>query len=102
MSQWEDIHEDDFLCDLKNENYIYMQFTWLTDKNWKDIYEGDIVIEGKWTMNEHMLLVEFNNDNSWYYPFSKPAYGGYEWDSLEPSETEVIGNIYENKDLLNN
>lgn len=66
------------------------QFTGLLDKNSNKIFEGDIVkdIVGR------MKAVEFYNGR--YYPFiSFPEYTCWNTD-----EVEVIGNIYDNPELL--
>jgi hypothetical protein len=66
-----------------------MQFTGLLDKNGKEIYEGDVVV-GRGRPCE----VEY--DGGGFTPFAIPA-----WEcTLEPSEVEVIGNIYENPNLI--
>jgi uncharacterized phage protein (TIGR01671 family) len=80
------------------KEYELMQYTGLKDKNGKEIYEGDIV---KWKeyKNEYPLVlteenkiiktkvVEFNIGEIWQ---------GYQLDK----NMEVIGNIYENPNLL--
>lgn len=68
-----------------------MQFTGLKDKNGKEIYEEDIVIcEGK------KGLVRWNESEPMFWV----RYGGNKANYLT-TECEIIGNIYENKELLN-
>lgn len=65
------------------------QYTGLTDKNGKEIYEGDIL---KW--NEKEWGSPFNEVVEWdYSQFNIRANDWKEW-------CEVIGNIYENTNLL--
>ena len=76
-----------------------MQYTGLHDRNGKEIYEGDIL--------------QIDVDRAWviwddkYGYFQLVPIGDYYFDSgvigqaLEYIDAEVIGNIYENKELLN-
>ena len=67
-----------------------MQFTGLTDKNGVEIYEEDIVKDGT-----RLLLVRFTNGS--FNFFTKSNY------MVTPVDTtwfEVIGNIYENPELI--
>jgi uncharacterized phage protein (TIGR01671 family) len=75
-------------------NMIYMQYTGLKDKNGKEIYEGDIV---RFSF-KHGDVVRFVE---WSYPYSGWAMGGHKY-TPEECEVfgEVIGNIYENPELL--
>lgn len=70
------------------ENSELMQFTGLTDKNGKEIYEGDIVRQ-KNAMIDVIYLVEEIN-----------AQGTKPFHDTHPSWFEIIGNIYENPELV--
>jgi uncharacterized phage protein (TIGR01671 family) len=71
---------------------ILMQYTGLTDKNGNEIYEGDIL---KYHNGRLSKPIEFPKDYTWLATrIAMFAKGN------KPSAVEVIGNIYENPDLL--
>jgi len=101
------------------ENYELMQFTGLKDSKGKEIYEGDIVswkaegAIGEWLVGivkweEDRFIVERVNSPLWVYEgitcrsyaikgefYAEHRIPSFEWDELE-----IIGNIYENPELL--
>lgn len=73
--------------------YITMQFTGLTDKNGKEIYEGDVckwVGEGNVVFDDNIFGVQWDERRGGWFPLLPIDY----------QNTEVIGNIYENPDLI--
>ena len=75
------------------------QYTGLTDKNGKRIWENDIVEErhrGVITMRYHVLW-DFK-ETSWMFETKSSArYGIY---AINQRKFEVVGNIFDNPDLL--
>ena len=89
---------------LKNDDFILMQCTGLKDKNGKLIYEGDILGGTYGNLYVHYC------DNCKQFQLKANDYGcmacegDIQWyelvESEDENELEVIGNIYENKELL--
>jgi uncharacterized phage protein (TIGR01671 family) len=78
------------------DNYVIQQFTGIIDKNGKEIYEGDIIVQLiKNPVFSHgaAFAVEFK-DNS----LREEGIMGWNIDTYQTYE--VIGNIYENPELL--
>lgn len=75
------------------------QYTGLHDKNGKEIYEGDIVNSNSAKGRRPVVeKVEFDKDITGFTPFCQ-----YDSDCgvyVEMDKVEVIGNIYENPELL--
>ena len=101
-----------------NDNLIVEQFTGLHDKNGKEIYEGDIVNWGMHHSNSEerfhrYAIVEFNPDIQFKIIFYINSQNGvkketdghiFRFGQFAYKETEkhlqVLGNIYENSELL--
>ena len=69
----------------------WMQYTGLKDKNGKEIYEGDI-LDNEGARQKYEVI--FHNG---CFCISQ---GGLGYHIFNEKKVEVIGNIYENKDLL--
>lgn len=98
----------------KRLGYTYMQYTGLKDKNGKEIYEGDIL---KFLVHYPADFQERNPykrygricgpvlwEEGWLYADKKEHNGQDDMLLYQSSsqEFEIIGNIYQNPELLNN
>jgi uncharacterized phage protein (TIGR01671 family) len=86
-----------FFSETENDFGVWREYTWLKDKNGKEIYEWDIL-----KTNEHIDYVVWRDDLCWFsYKNDNSRMNLSDWiEHWQYSWTEIIWNIYENPELL--
>ena len=109
---WDKYRNQLYICDdiyfaqeplneaFKLDEFAFMQYTGLKDANGKEIYEGDIVVEA-YKGEFSICLTTFEKK-----PLKSGTYEvkwkkiGFNLGSEDGRDYEVVGNIYENPELL--
>lgn len=85
----------------EDDKFVLMQFTGLLDKNGKEIYEGDIVMANTpYCTKDPKEIVWDDKRAGFFMKADFVAYDPKNLHKLSGFKMEVIGNIYENPELL--
>ena len=106
-SLWEKDNKGKLILLTNSNDGILLQFIELKDKNGKKIYEGDILqlrSDGVWVLKDEKdgrSVVEWDEELCGFSPFTEKN-DEYYCGECEIENFKVIGNVWENKELLKN
>lgn len=87
---------DGMLQECNEHDFTFQLYTGLKDKGGKEIYEGDII-----KVDNELIKVEWLDWCAGFYPFNE-LNDDYERAGInpQPENCEVIGNTFENPELI--
>lgn len=106
MGNYDDLYFEGFLGIFEDTDCVFQQFTGLLDSEGKEIYEGDILRRKKdGEKYTFYIVVEYRNGS--FGGSTRPGFNHYltarDWGCCDydgGGYDLVIGNVFENKDLL--
>ena len=112
------VEHKELIFNVSQENFVIQQYTGLKDKNDKEIYEGDIISITGWLIGSYFNIAIHSSMPETSYTWTAKViydedYGAYLLEYINRPDykgrgsfcgvgknAEVIGNIFENPELL--